>query len=458
MPRSGVQDTQRHLLAELRRLGPAGLRRFQRDLRASARKNALTYVLEDGRTVIMPLLAAPALLPAGEIAYLHRLCQVFYDAFRRTAVARRSDPAVRALLPLDPEEEEWLALAPARIAPLVGRFDMNVDPERGGARGARLLELNGCAIGGIHYGPATSRTLLEHVGPLANGRMPRMPDAMSEVWIDLCLGHARSLGRRGLRLVWLEDRDWEAGITEGPTLVEQLRRAGHTAGEADPRDIGVRRGEICVRGRPVDVIYRGMDVRDLIAIEAESGRLRGMREAVRRGHVLSPMEGDLDHKSLLELWSSARFAHLFTAAQRTLLRRHVPWTRKLGGRRVDDPDGRMVDLPEYVARNRTRLVIKPNRACGGEGILIGKDTSPSRWQRTIDRALSGAEPGVAQEFIRGARVRSPVVRKGRIEIEDHFTNYGLLASPRRLGILGRAAPFPVVNVSRGGGVLGVLLV
>ena len=124
---------------------------------------------------------------------------------------------------------------------------------------------------------------------------------------------------------------------------------------------------------------------------------------------------------------------------------------------IPDPTGRRMDLPRYIEDRREQLVIKPNRACGGEGILIGRDTSPARWRKAIDLALSGIEPAVTQLFIRGARVRSPIVRNGRVVVEDYFTNFGLMASPRRMGILGRAAPFPVVNVSRSGGVLGVLL-
>ena len=38
--------------------------------------------------------------------------------------------------------------------------------------------------------------------------------------------------------------------------------------------------------------------------------------------------------------------------------------------------------------------------------------------------------------------------------DAHLSNFGLFASPTRLGILGRAAPFPIVNVSRGGGIMG----
>jgi hypothetical protein len=376
-------------------------------------------------------------------------------AFERTAAARASDPLVREMLPLEPAEEEWLRLSPPRPGPVIGRFDLSIDPSRGGARAAQVLELNGCAVGGIHYGPATSETVLEQVRAVGVRRL-RPSVAMSEVWLDMCRAHARRLGRRGLSIVWLEDRDWEAGITEGPTLTQRLERLGSPARVCDPRELSIRRGELYVRRRRVDVVYRGIELPDLLLIEADTGPLLALREAVRRGLVLSPIEGDLDHKSLLEIWSSARFARRFSAAERAVFRRHVPWTRLLGDRFTDGPDGRRIDLVAHAQRNRTRLVLKPNRTCGGEGILIGRQTPASQWERAIARALRGEVPAVVQTWIPGPTVRSPVLRGGRVELERFYTNFGLMASARHLGVLGRAAPFPVVNVSRGGGVLGVL--
>ncbi len=458
-PRIDAATQQLALVSKLRKLGSGGLRQFERSMRETARKNDLTYALDDGRVIVMPVLCAPSLLKRNDVAYLHRLCNLFLGAFRKTTKARRRDPELRSLLPLEPEEEDWLALAPARMGPLIGRFDINVNPALGAPRTARLLELNGCAIGGIHYGPATSQTLLTHVAELADGRRPRAPSAMSDIWLDLCLRQARAIGRTERHIVWLENRDWDAGITEGPTLIALARRAGCRAQLADPRDLTLRRGEIALGGRPVDVIYRSMDVNDLIEIEQEDGKpLVALREAVRRGMVLSPMEGDLDHKSLLEAWSSPAHARLFSAVERASLRRHVPWTRLIGERRTVGPEGSTVDLPAFTSRRRTRLVIKPNRSCGGDGILIGPETTAARWERAIERAVSGTEPAVVQELVRSATVPSPRVRGGRIVIDRHFTNYGLLTSPTRVGILGRAAPFPVVNVSQGGGVLGVLLI
>ena len=453
----GAAALQEDIVQRMRALGPSGVRRVRQRVMELSRACQLTYTQEDGTTEIMPILLAPSILARGDQAYLHRICRVLTGAFERTAAARRGDPLLREVLPLEPAEEEWLRLGPPRPGPLIGRFDVNIDPARGGARAAALLELNGCAVGGIHYGPATTDTVLSELAALDGGaRRLRPSPAMSDVWIEMCRAHARRLGRRGLSLVWLEDRDWEAGITEGPTLVERLERMGHPASVCDPRELSFRRGQLHHGGRRVDVVYRGIELRDLLLIEEEAGPLHALREAVRRGQVLSPIEGDLDHKSLLEVWSSQRFARRFSAAERAVFRRHVPWTRLLGERFTDGPDGRRVDLPAHARRHRTRLVLKPNRSCGGEGVLIGRETTPGRWERAIAAALRGEQPAVVQTWIPGATLRSPVLRGTRVELERYYTNYGLLVSPRRIGILGRAAPFPVVNVSRGGGVLGVL--
>lgn len=445
----------------LARMSPRALRALGRDVAQTALERALTYTSDDGETCVMPLLLAPALVSRADAAYLHRTCVTLLGAVRTTALARRTDPAIRELLPVLPGEDDWLALAPDAPAPFVGRFDMNIDPVRG-ARAANLLEFNGCAIGGIHYGPTTSETVLRHVVPLDTAKpavKARMPESMSEVWLDVLTDHARELGRPTTKLtvVWLEDRDWNAGITEGPTLAAYLRDRGHHAAVCDPRELELRGGEITLSGVPVDIAYRGIELRDLLLIEAETGPLTVLREAVRRNQVLSPVEGDLDHKSMLEVWSSDRFARLFTAAERAVFRRHVLWTRLVTARTTDDPDGTSIDLPAYASKRRTQLVLKPNRACGGEGILIGKETSAAKWDRAIDRSVRGVDPAVIQRFIRGATIASPVVRGTRIHHERHYTNFGLFASPHRLGILGRAAPFRVVNVSRGGGILGVLI-
>lgn len=456
---SVISERQAKLSRALTKLDKKSLKALGNDVAAASAACALSYTSDDGTTKTMPILLAPALLGRADATYLHELVLVLYSAVQKTAAARLVDPEVRAILPLDAREEAWLGLAPVAAAPLIGRFDMNIDPTKG-ARSAQVLEFNGCAIGGIHYGPAASSTILERVAPMGSAKLV-MPGSMTDAWLDHCRAHKAALGRTGdsLHVVWLEDRAWETGITEGPTLVAQLSANGHRAAVCDPRDLQIVNGEICHGGVPIDIAYRAIELRDLLAIEDESGvdSLAVMREAVKQNLVLSPLAGDLDHKSLLEIWSSRKFARLFTPAERKLLARHVLWTRLVTDRRTDDISGRDVDLGKYVRANKNKLVLKPIRACGGEGILIGKDTPHRNWERAVKRSLAGKDLAVAQQYIKGATIDSPVVRGTRIHHEKHFTNFGLFASSKTLGVLGRAAPFPVVNVSRGGGVLAVLL-
>ncbi len=450
---------QKQLSRRLGKLAPKELRALGKRVAATSIERALTYTSDDGKTQVMPILLAPALLSRADARYIHALVLTLYSAVRKTAAARLTDPAVREILPLGEREEEWLRLSPGGAAPIIGRFDMNVDPAVG-ARGASLLEFNGCAIGGLHYGAAVSDVVRERVAHLGDELRVGAPHSMAEAWIEHCRTHTRSLGHAGdrMHIVWLEDRAWETGITEGPTLVEMLRAAGHKAAVCDPRDLALVAGEIHHDGERVDVCYRAIELRDLLAIEDETGPLTVLRAAVAMNLVLSPLEGDLDHKSILEVWSSKRFTKLFTPAERRLLARHVLWTRILTARATDGLGGADVDLPTHVRKQRAKLVMKPIRACGGEGILIGKDTSQRVWDRAVARTISGAEPAVVQRFIQTATIDSPVVRGTRIAHERHFTTFGFYASPSVLGILGRAAPFRVVNVSRGGGLLGVVVV
>src|SRR5437762_13564311 len=71
----------------------------------------------------------------------------------------------------------------------------------------------------------------------------------------------------------------------------------------------------------------------------------------------------------LALLSDDRYARLYTAAHRTAIRRHIPWTRRV-----------RPELAEDIAKRRETLVLKPNDEYGGKGVVLG-------W--TVDQAEGG---------------------------------------------------------------------
>jgi len=89
-------------------------------------------------------------------------------------------------------------------------------------------------------------------------------------------------------------------------------------------------------------------------------------------------------------------------------------------------------------------------------VTIGRVVSPSRWERTLRRALAGEEGWVVQELISAVRVATPVITGKRVRLETLFANFGVIPLPAGTGILGRASAAPVVNVAQGGGIVAIL--
>src|SRR5262245_49467826 len=116
------------LLSTLRALGPRGVRQLLKEIVISSRAVELTYTREDGKTIVIPLLPMPVVLAGRDIPYLRSICLTLEGAFLKAAAVRALMPEVRAILPVDEPEEEWLALAPPGKAPLLSRWDMNIDP------------------------------------------------------------------------------------------------------------------------------------------------------------------------------------------------------------------------------------------------------------------------------------------------------------------------------------------
>ena len=243
-------------------------------------------------------------------------------------------------------------------------------------------------------------------------------------------------------------------------MAEYLRRQGLSAFAVDPRDLVIRKGEITARGKPVDILYRDSEITEMLEmVGGKNGsrtKLAGIREAFLRNQAVSSIAGEFDHKSGWELFTNPEFARHFTAAQRRLFKAHVLWTRLLWERSTTDPNGRVVDLTAFCRRNRTRLVLKPNRAYGGEGVLFGHLVSQSVWERGLEHALKKPFTHVIQKAARVYAEPFPVAKPdGAVRLEPLYAVTGFAATADGLAVLGRSSFESVVNVSRKGGLIAV---
>ena len=178
--------------------------------------------------------------------------------------------------------------------------------------------------------------------------------------------------------------------------------------------------------------------------------------------MISSLVGDFDHKSVFEiLTDEAISSKLFSADDRRLFRRHVLWTRIAGERRTTLPNGRSGELLEYARMNREQLVLKPNRAYGGTGVLIGSATDQKEWEKQLNEAAMLADDPssswVVQTATRLPVHEFPVVGPdGRVFGEPFYSVMGFAATENGLGTMCRVSQKQVVNVAQRGGIAAVL--
>jgi hypothetical protein len=200
-------------------------------------------------------------------------------------------------------------------------------------------------------------------------------------------------------------------------------------------------------------------VLDLINLERAGINVEPMRLLFRQNRVISSITADFDQKSCWEILTDPQFTQkYFNADERQVFRRHVLWTRLLSERRTQLPTGQDGDLLEYVRREHESLVLKPNRAYGGEGVVIGPSLTESEWHAAIERALVDKDRWVVQQLASIPVREFPVLGPdGKVHIEPFYTVMGFAPTKYGLAILGRASQKQVVNVAQRGGMCVVAI-
>lgn len=143
------------------------------------------------------------------------------------------------------------------------------------------------------------------------------------------------------------------------------------------------------------------------------------------GNVLmynGPITSLLTNKFLLALLSEHEDSDVFTAAEQEIIKKHIPWTRRLVPGQIRYGT-KAFDLEEFLANNREKLVIKPDRELGGKDIYVGKYTPAAQWEEAVGQAMGDKTRNwVVQEYIESFPHLFQYGEEGYVE---HQTIWGL---------------------------------
>jgi hypothetical protein len=440
-----------------------------RSIRREAEERHLVYQ-RDGVDEIIRLLPTPITLRPDQLGYTHYVSQTLLNCLKRLPDLYFSVPEVRDLLRVTPVEEEWLkeCWTPAHreANPMFSRFDAVVDYSKAEWKDSiKFMEPNLTGIGGLHISPTSMEVLADLVVPAllvqdSTIRLQLAEDIRDLLLQDL-LEHLDEIGRPEGQIVLVDPKYSIDGPDEMEALVEYYKeRYGHSLLHADASELRLKGDEVYYGDARVDLAYRDASVLDLIDIASEGVDIAPMRALLRQNRVVSSIAAELDQKSCFEVLTDPVLADRFlTEAEQQVMRRHVLWTRILSDRRSTAPDGKEVDLLEYARNNRERLVLKPNRSYGGEGVLIGPGVEQGEWESGIERALTDQNDRWVMQETAEIPVKSFHVLddSGRLHVEPFYVVMGIAPSHYGVAMLVRASPGRVVNIAQGGGTCAVMV-
>lgn len=395
----------------------------------------------------------PRFLTAEQYRYLQQRCAILLRAFDRAYHAAFADAALRRQFGLVDWEEALIERDPgfADASP-ISRIDAFYLPEQDVMH---LTEYNAETPAGAAYGDALTEAFfaLPVMRPFMR-RFDVRPLPSRHGVLHALLGAYAQWGGGGKRGATprIAILDWREVPTynEFVLWVDYFRARGLEARIVDPRETELHGGRLVADGEAIDLIYKRVLISELVE---RGGPNHPVIRAVQSGAVcmVNPFRCKLLHKKAsLAVLSDERNVGLFSGDERQAIDAHIPWTRVVAERKTRHED-RPVDLVPFIIDQRERLVLKPNDAYGGAGIVLGWEVDGATWERAVRVALT--EPFVVQERVPIPSEPFPSVVDGRVVLADRILDSAPFAyqGTHVEGCMTRLSTAALVNVTAGGG-------
>jgi len=395
----------------------------------------------------------PRFLTTEQYRYLQQRCAILLRAFDRAYHAALADAALRRQFGLVDWEQALMERDPgfADASP-ISRIDAFYLPEQDVMH---LTEYNAETPAGAAYGDALTEAFFAL--PVMRGFLRRfdvrpLPSrhcvlhALLGAYAQWAGGGKRSATPRIAILDWREVPTYNEFVL----WVDYFRARGLEARIVDPRETELQGGRLVADGEAIDLIYKRVLISELVE---RGGPNHPVIRAVQSGAVcmVNPFRCKLLHKKAsLAVLSDERNVGLFSDDERQAIDAHIPWTRVVAERKTRHED-RQVDLVPFIIDQRERLVLKPNDAYGGAGIVLGWEVDAATWEQAVRVALT--EPFVVQERVPIPSEPFPSVVNGRVILADRILDSAPFAyqGTHVEGCMSRLSTAALVNVTAGGG-------
>jgi hypothetical protein len=166
--------------------------------------------------------------------------------------------------------------------------------------------------------------------------------------------------------------DWENLPTSNEFVLLRDHFAAHGVPTiiCSPDDLEYRDRQLRCGAFRIDLVYKRIIIREFLARYDETHPL--IRAYVNHDVCLvNPFRCKIIHnKAVFEILTDDKHQNWFTTSETEAIHHSVPWTRRVADRKTTR-NGRRINLLEFIRRNRSLLVLKPNDDYGGHGVYFG---------------------------------------------------------------------------------------
>lgn len=154
-------------------------------------------------------------------------------------------------------------------------------------------------------------------------------------------------------------------------------------------------------------------------------------------------------KTSFAILSDEKYEYLFTAKQLELIKKHIPWTRRVRESKTTF-QGKEVDLLELLRKERENFILKPHDDYGGHGISLGWENTESEWDEVLQNALQNCF--IVQEKVGVDKIQIPTFSNHEASIETLNIDFDpYLFNGKMHGGMVRLSAKSLVNITQGGG-------
>lgn len=200
---------------------------------------------------------------------------------------------------------------------------------------------------------------------------------------------------------------------ESLLIAEFFRKEGFATEIVTPDQVEYKNGLLRRGDFAIDIVFRRIKVHEfLIRFDLSHPLLRAYRDGAVC--VVNNFRSELaQKKALFDLLTDDNVTSGFPAAERKAIREFVPWTRVVNAAKTMYQDEE-VDLPEFILKNRERLVLRPNDDSSDQTSFQGAQSDDSRWAKALQTALRS--PYVVQEAVEPVHDIFPLLQYGHLEM------------------------------------------